>query len=158
MESKVGTNTSVNWPTGIGGKGNEGVAGQIKQTPGAVGYVELIYAVQNKMPLRRSEEWFWEVCKAIARIYHCGAGDSGHSGRLPFFITNAPGPDAYPICGATWLLVYEQQKDAAKGRKACRIPQMGREGREKMATDLQYAPLPDSLQQRVLKRIDEIKM
>ena len=75
-----------------------------------------------------------------------------------FSITNAPGADAYPICGATWLLVYEQQKDAAKGKKLVEFLRWAAKDGEKMATDLQYAPLPDSLQQRVLKRIDEIKM
>src|SRR5437667_249871 len=74
-----------------------------------------------------------------------------------FSITNAPGPDAYPICGATWLLVYEQQKDPAKGKKLVEFLKWAAKDGEKMARDLQYAPLPDSLQQKVLKRIDEIK-
>src|SRR5437868_2954189 len=75
-----------------------------------------------------------------------------------FSITNAPGADAYPIAGATWLLVYEQQKDAAKGRKLVEFLKWAAKDGEKMAKDLQYAPMPDNLQQRVLKRIDEIKM
>src|SRR6266704_5984552 len=75
-----------------------------------------------------------------------------------FSITNAPGKDAYPICGATWLLVYEQQKDATKGKKLVEFLKWAAKDGEKMAKDLDYAPLPDTLQQRVLKRIDEIKM
>jgi len=75
-----------------------------------------------------------------------------------FSITNPPGPDAYPIAGATWLLVYEQQKDAAKGKKLVEFLKWAAKDGEKMAKDLQYAPMPDNLQQRVLKRIDEIKI
>ncbi len=75
-----------------------------------------------------------------------------------FSITNAPGKDAYPISGATWLLVYEQQKDPAKGKKLVAFLKWAAKDGEKMARDLQYAPLPENLQQRVLKRIDEIKM
>ena len=75
-----------------------------------------------------------------------------------FSITNAPGADAYPIAGATWLLVYQQQKDAAKGKKLVEFLKWAAKDGEKMAKDLQYAPMPDNLQQRVLKRIDEIKM
>jgi len=108
-KSKVGTNTSVNWPTGIGGKGNEGVAGQIKQqTPGAVGYVELIYAVQNKMPYAEVKNGSGKFVKPSLESITAALGTADITGRLPLFsITNAPGPDAYPICGATWLLVYE---------------------------------------------------
>src|SRR5437879_11801413 len=75
-----------------------------------------------------------------------------------FSMTNAPGKDAYPIFGATWLLVYEQQKDAAKGKKLVESLKWAAKDGEKMAKDLDYAPLPDSVQQRVLKRINEIKM
>ena len=83
-KTKVGTNTSVNWPTGIGGKGNEGVAGQVKQTPGALGYVELIYAIQNKMPYAEVKNCSWRIREADAGIDHRCAGDGGHSRRLPF--------------------------------------------------------------------------
>ncbi len=126
-KQKVGNNTSVNWPTGIGGKGNEGVSGQVKQTPGAMGYVELIYAIQNKMP-------YADVKNAAGQFVK-----------------------PYPIAGATWLLVYEQQKDAAKGKKLVEFLKWALTKGEGMAKDLNYAPLPDNVQQRVLKRIDEIK-
>jgi phosphate transport system substrate-binding protein len=157
-KTKVGTNTSVNWPTGIGGKGNEGVAGQIKQTPGAVGYVELIYAVQNKMPYAEVKNASGKFVKPSLESITAALGTADIPDDFRFSITNAPGADAYPICGATWLLVYEQQKDAAKGRKLVEFLKWAAKDGEKMAKDLQYAPLPDSLQQRVLKRIEEIKM
>ena len=157
-KQKVGTNTSVNWPTGIGGKGNEGVSGQVKQTPGALGYVELIYAVQNKMPYAEVKNSAGKFVKPSLESITAALATAEIPDDFRFSITNSPGPDAYPISGATWLLVYEQQKDAAKGKKLVEFLKWAAKDGEKMATDLQYAPLPDNLQERVLKRIDEIKM
>jgi len=157
-KSKVGTNTSVNWPTGIGGKGNEGVAGQIKQTPGALGYVELIYAEQNKMPYAEVKNAAGEFVKPSIKSTTAALATADIPDDFRFSITNALGKDAYPICGATWLLVYEQQKDATKGKKLVEFLKWAGKDGEKMAKDLDYAPLPENLQQRVLKRIDEIKM
>ena len=157
-KTKVGTNTSVNWPTGIGGKGNEGVAGQIKQTPGAVGYVELIYAVQNKMPYADVKNSAGEFVKASLESITAAMATAEIPDDFRFSMTNAPGKGAYPIAGATWLLVYERQKDATKGKKLVEFLKWAAKDGEKMAQDLQYAPLPEILQQRVLKRIDDIKM
>src|SRR5437016_2667064 len=157
-KQKVGTNTSVNWPTGLGGKGNEGVAGQIKQTPGALGYVELIYAVQNKMPYADVKNASGKFVKPTLESITAAVATAEIPDDFRFSMTNAPGKDAYPIAGATWLLVYEQQKDAAKGKKLVEFLKWSLTDGEKMAKDLQYAPLPESVQQRVLKRIDEIKM
>ena len=157
-KTKVGTNTSVNWPTGIGGKGNEGVAGQIKQTPGALGYVELIYAVQNKMPYAEIKNAVGEFVKPTLESVTAALATADIPDDFRFSMTNAPGKGAYPIAGATWLLVYQQQKDAAKGKKLVEFLKWSLTDGEKMAKDLQYAPLPESVQQRVLKRIDEIKL
>jgi phosphate transport system substrate-binding protein len=157
-KSKVGTNTSVNWPTGIGGKGNEGVAGQIKQTPGALGYVELIYAVQNKMPYAEVKNAAENFVKPSLESITAALATADIPDDFRFSMTNAPGKDAYPIAGATWLLVYQQQKDAAKGKKLVEFLKWSLTDGEKMAKDLQYASLPESVQQRVLKRIEEIKM
>jgi phosphate transport system substrate-binding protein len=157
-KEKVGNNTSVNWPAGIGGKGNEGVSGQVKQTPGAIGYVELIYATQNKMPYAEVKNSAGQFVKPTIDSVTAAMATANIPDDFRFSMTNAPGKDAYPICGATWLLVYEQQKDATKGKKLVEFLKWAAKDGEKMATDLQYAPLPDSLQQRVLKRIDEIKM
>jgi phosphate transport system substrate-binding protein len=157
-KTKVGTNTSVNWPTGIGGKGNEGVAGQIKQTPGALGYVELIYAVQNKMPYADVKNAAGEFVKPTLESVTAALATADIPDDFRFSMTNAPGKDAYPIAGATWLLVYQQQKDAAKGKKLVEFLKWSVTDGEKMAKDLQYAPLPESVQQRVLKRIGEIKI
>src|SRR5438477_6162810 len=157
-KTKVGTNTSVNWPTGIVGKGNEGVAGQIKQTPGALGYVELIYAIQNKMPYGEVKNSAGNFAKPSIESITAALATADIPDDFRFSITNAPGPDAYSIAGATWLLVYEQQKDATKGKKLVEFLKWAAKDGEKMAKDLQYAPMPESLRQRVLKRIEEIKI
>jgi phosphate transport system substrate-binding protein len=156
-EDTVGKGTSVKWPVGIGGKGNEGVAGQVKQLSGAVGYVELIYAKQNKMP--------YADVKNAAGNFITPALDSVTAAlataKIPddfrFSMVNAPGDKAYPISGATWLLVYERQKDAAKGKKLVEFLNWALTKGEGMASSLDYASLPESVQQRVLERIKTIK-
>jgi phosphate transport system substrate-binding protein len=157
-KEKVGNNTSVNWPTGIGGKGNEGVAGQVKQTPGAIGYVELIYAIQNKMPYAEVKNAAGHFVKPTIESVTAALATAEIPDDFRFSLTNAPGRDAYPIAGATWLLVYAQQKDAVKGKKLVEFLKWALTKGEAMAKNLDYAPLPESVQQRVLKRIDEIKM
>jgi len=156
-KTKVGTNTSVNWPTGIGGKGNEGVAGQVKQTPGAIGYVELIYAIQNKMPYADVKNAAGEFVKPAIESVTAALATAEIPDDFRFSMTNAPGKDAYPIAGATWLLVYQQQKDPAKGKKLVEFLKWAAKDGEKMAQNLDYAPLPDNVQERVLKRVNEIK-
>ncbi len=156
-KKNVGNNTSVNWPTGIGGKGNEGVAGQVKQTPGALGYVELIYAIQNKMPYADVKNSAGKFIKPTPDSVTAAFATADIPDDFRFSMTNAAGEDAYPIAGATWLLVYEQQKDAAKGRKLVEFLKWATRDGEKMAKDLDYAPLPDSLRERMLKRVVEIK-
>jgi phosphate transport system substrate-binding protein len=156
-KQKAGANTSVNWPTGIGGKGNEGVSGQVKQTPGAFGYVELIYALQNKMPYADVKNSAGEFVKPTPDSVTAALATANIPDDFRFSITNAPGKEAYPISGATWLLVYEQQKNPAKGKKLVEFLKWALTKGEGMAKDLNYAPLPADLQQRVLKRIDEIK-
>ena len=156
-KQKAGNNTSVNWPTGIGGKGNEGVSGQVKQTPGAIGYVELIYAIQNKMPYSEVKNAAGQFVNATIESVTAALATANVPDDFRFSMTNAPGESAYPIAGATWLLVYQQQKDAAKGKKLIDFLKWAMTKGEVMAKDLNYAPLPDEVQQRVLKRIDEIK-
>jgi phosphate transport system substrate-binding protein len=157
-KSKVGTNTSVNWPTGLGGKGNEGVAGQIKQTPGALGYVELIYAIQNKMPYADVKNSAGNFVKPSVESITAAMVTAQIPDDFRFSITNAPGAASYPIAGATWLLVYEQQKDATKGKKLVEFLKWALTKGEEMAKQLDYAPLPAELRERVLKRVDQIKM
>jgi phosphate transport system substrate-binding protein len=156
-KTKAGTNTSVNWPTGLGGKGNEGVSGQIKQTPGAIGYVELIYAIQNKMPDAQVKNAAGQFVEPTLESVTAALATAEIPDDFRFSMTNAPGEGSYPIAGATWLLVYEQQKDPAKGKKLIEFLKWALAKGEGMARELNYAPLPDNVQQRVLKRIDDIK-
>jgi len=155
-EKKVGRNTSVKWPTGLGAKGNEGVAGQIKQLPGTLGYVELAYAHQNRLPsaeIKNAGGAF--VSPSIASVTEALA-----SANVPddfrFSVVNPPGQKAYPIAGATWLLVYQQQKDPVKGKKLVEFLNWALTKGEGMAETLDYAPLPAALEQRVLERIKTI--
>ena len=156
-KQKVGTNTSVNWPVGIGGKGNEGVAGQIKQTEGALGYVELIYAIQNKMPYADVQNAAGNFVKPSLESITAAMATAQIPDDFRFSITNAPGEDSYPIAGATWLLVYEQQNDRAKSKKIAEFLKWALTNGEEMAKQLDYAPLPETLRDRVLKRVDKIK-
>ncbi len=156
-KSKVGTNTSVNWPTGLGGKGNEGVSGQVKQTPGAIGYVELIYAKQNKMPVAEVKNSDGVFVGPTVESVTAAMATAQIPDDFRFSITNPAGKDSYPIAGATWLLVYEQQNDAAKGAKLVEFLKWSMAKGEEMAKQLDYAPLPQELRERVLKRINEIK-
>ncbi|MEA3186987.1 MAG: phosphate transport system substrate-binding protein [Chthoniobacter sp.] len=156
-KSKVGTNTSVNWPTGLGAKGNEGVSGQVKQTPGAVGYVELIYALQNKMAFADVKNAAGKSIKPSLESVTAALATADIPDDFRFSMTNAAGDDSYPIAGTSWLLVYQEQKDATKGKKLVEFLKWAETQGEQMAKDLNYAPLPEAVQKRVLSRIDEIK-
>jgi len=156
-EKKVGRNTSVKWPVGLGAKGNEGVAGQVKQLPGTIGYVELAYAHQNKLPvadLKNSSGNF--VRPSLESI-----GEALATAKIPedfrFSMVNPPGEKAYPIAGATWLLVYEHQKDPVKGKKLVEFLNWALTKGEAMSAALDYAPLPEAVQRRVLERVKTIR-
>jgi phosphate transport system substrate-binding protein len=156
-ETKVGRGTSVKWPTGLGGKGNEGVAGQIKQLPGAVGYVELAYAKQNKLPYADVKNSSGKYISATIESITEALATAKIPEDFRFSMVNPPGEKAYPISGATWLLVYEQQKDAAKGKKLVEFLNWAVNKGEGMASSLDYAPLPENVQKRILDRIKTIK-
>ena len=150
-KEKVGAGISPSWPVGLGGKGNDGVAGQIKNTPNTIGYVELAYAVQNKLPLallKNATGSFVEP--SIDAVTAAAAGAS--SSDLLASITNAPGGGSYPISSYTYILVYKNQKDAAKGKALVNFLWWAIHDGEKHAPELHYAPLPDA----VIKRAEEI--
>jgi phosphate transport system substrate-binding protein len=145
--NKVGKGTSVNWPTGLGGKGNEGVTGLVKQTPFSIGYVELIYALANELPYADVKNQAGTFVKPSLESVTAAAAALAQSMPDDFrvSITNAPGPDGYPISGLTWLLVYEKQKDVEKGKKLVQfLKWMMHEG-QRYAPALHYAPLPKSV-------------
>jgi phosphate transport system substrate-binding protein len=145
--SQVGKGTSVSWPLGLGGKGNEGVTGLVKQTPFSIGYVELIYALSNDLPYADVKNSAGSFVKPSLDTVTAAAAGAAQSMPDDFrvSITNAPGAEAYPISGMTWLLVYEKQKDAEKGKKLVQfLDWMMKEG-QKSAAGLGYAPLPESV-------------
>jgi phosphate transport system substrate-binding protein len=156
FKSKVGSGTSVNWPVGLGGKGNDGVTGLVKSTPGSIGYVELAYAIQQKLTIAelKNKDGNW-VRPSIASVTAAAAGmEMPADYRVS--ITNASGKDAYPIAGFTWLLVHKDSKDAAKGKAIVNFLRWALADGEKMATPLDYAPLPREVQERVLKTVDTL--
>ena len=155
----VGKGTSVKWPAGIGvgAKGNEGVAGQVKQLPGAIGYVELIYANQNKLPFADLKNAAGNFITPSLDSVTTALATAKIPDDFRFSMVNAPGDQAYPISGTTWLLVYQHQKDAAKGKKMVEFLNWAMTKGETMAPSLDYAPLPESVQQRVKDLIGTIK-
>jgi phosphate transport system substrate-binding protein len=156
-EKQVGRNTSVKWPAGLGAKGNEGVAGQVKQLPGTIGYVELAYARQNKLPFADLKNSSGKFVTASLDSVTAALASAKVPDDFRFSMVNAPGENSYPISGATWLLVYEQQKDAAKGKKIVEFLNWALAKGEAMASTLDYAPLPEALERRVLERVGTIK-
>lgn len=159
--SKVGKGKEVQWPTGIGAKGNEGVAAQVKQTPGAIGYVELAYAKQNNLPyasIRNAAGQF--VAPTMESIQ---AAAQGAAPNIPansdyrISIVNAPGANAYPISSFTWLLVYRNPPDTAKARLLADFLRWALTEGSAAARALDYAPLPPALADRVKARLDSIQ-
>ncbi len=142
--NKVGRGTSVSWPVGLGGKGNEGVTGLVKQTPGSLGYVELIYALSNELPYASVKNKAGAA--VVPSLDSVTAAAAGFAADMPddfrLSITDAPGEGAYPIAGMTWILVYEKQKDAEKGKKMVKFLDWALSDGQKLALDLHYAPLP----------------
>lgn len=157
-KSQVGSGVSVKWPVGLGGKGNEGVAGSIRQLPGSIGYVELIYAVQNHIPygsVKNAEGAFLKA--SLEGVTAAAASVKNIAADFRVSITNAPGKDAYPISSFTWLLIPAQSKDAAKGKiLADFLNWMVTDG-QKMTSALSYAPLPDNVAQKVKEAIKQVK-
>jgi len=156
-KSQVGTNASVKWPVGMGGKGSEGVAGSIRQLQGSIGYVELIYAVQNNIAYGSVKNSAGNFVKAsLESVTAAAASAAKMPADFRFSITDAPGKDAYPISSFTWLLIPEQSKDAAKGKiLADFLNWMVTDG-QKMTTALSYSPLPDNVAQKVKEAIKQV--
>ena len=157
-KTKVGTSTTVNWPNGLGGKGNEGVAGEVKQNPYAIGYVELIYAIQNKLGYgtmkNKAGQWvdasLESVSAAAATVAATIAPD------LRASIVNAAGDKAYPISGFTWVLAYREMKDEPKAVALTRLLWWNTHDAQKFNADLGYAPLPLEIVKKAEEKIKSI--
>ncbi len=160
--SGPGRGKEIAWPVGLGGKGNEGVSGQVKQTPGAIGYVELAYAKQNRLPSAAIQNASGNFI--VPSPEGMTAAAAGVAEKLPgntdyrLSIVNAAGADAYPISSFTWILVYTQQADSVKGRKLRDFLRWALTEGEKQAAALDYAPLPASMATRLTARLDSIKV
>jgi phosphate transport system substrate-binding protein len=154
-KTTVGRATSVNWPTGLGGKGNEGVTQQVKQTEGAIGYVELIYAISNGLPaalIKNADGAFVEPSLESVSAAASGAR-LGTDTDFRVSITNPPGRDAYPLSSFTWLLVHKESPDSAKARALHSfLIWMFKPEAQRMAADLYYAPLPVSVIELIQRR------
>ena len=158
-KDKVSKGTSVNWPVGLGGKGNEGVTGLIKQTPSSIGYVELIYAAQNKVPYGTVKNSSGTFVKAdLASVTEAA---SGAVKTMPedfrVSITNAPGKNAYPISSFTWLLIPEKFKDGGKRDALKGFVKWAITDGQGFAENLSYAKLPKEVVDRELKAIDKVQ-
>jgi phosphate transport system substrate-binding protein len=156
-QSQVGSSTSVRWPVGLGGKGNEGVAGMIRQMQGGIGYIELIYAVQNKIPYGSVKNAAGDFVKAsLDSVTAAAASAPKMPADFRVSITNAPGKDAYPVSSFTWLLIPEKAKDAAKGKIISDFLTWMVDDGQKMTADLSYAPLPGSVASKVKETIKQL--
>ncbi len=155
--SAVGKGTSVKWQIGMGGKGNEGVAGQIRQLEGSIGYVELIYAVQNKISYGSVKNAAGNFVQAsLDGVTEAAASVKTMPADFRVSITNAPGKTAYPISSFTWLLIPAQSKDAAKGKIIGDFLNWMVTDGQKMAGQLSYAPLPSSVAEKVKAAIKQV--
>lgn len=157
-KGQVGAGTSVKWPVGLGGKGNEGVAGMIRQMQGAIGYIELIYAVQNNIAYGSVKNAAGNFTKAsLDGVTAAAASIKSMPADFRVSITNAPGKDAYPISSFTWLLIPAQSKDPAKGKILADFLNWMVDNGQKMTAELSYAPLPTSVVAKVKDEIKQVK-
>jgi len=158
--SDPGKGTAVKWPTGLGGKGNEGVTALVQQTPGAIGYIELIYALNNKIPFaqiqNKAGNWVDASLAGVTAAASSTAGNMPADFRVS--ITDAPGPDAYPISSFTWLLVYQKQSSKEVGDQIKKFLSWAMTEGQTYAPDLKYAPLPPAVVQKETAQIQQIQV
>jgi len=156
-EVTAGKGTSVKWPVGLGGKGNEGVAGQIRQLEGSIGYVELVYAVENKITYGSVKNAAGNFVKAsLDGVTEAAASSPKMPADFRVSITNAPGKTAYPISSFTWLLIPAQAKDPKKGKIITDFLDWMVSDGQKMTSQLSYAPLPPNVVEKVKAAIKQI--
>jgi len=158
FKEKVGVNASVNWPVGIGGKGNDGVAGVVSQTPGAIGYVELIFALKNNISYGSVQNAAGGIVKASPESVTKAAAGVSMPDDFRVSITNAPGAGAYPISSFTWLLLYENPSDKAMSKVMVDFITWAIGDGQKFATELGYASLPDAVVMKEMGALGKIKV
>lgn len=157
-KEKVGTGTSVKWPLGLGAKGNEGVTGQVKQTPNTIGYVELVYAVQNKLPVALIKNRSGNYIEPTPDSVTAAAAESAANmpADLRVSITDAAGAGSYPLASYTYILVYKEQEEATKGKALVDFLWWAVHDGQRFARELQYVPLPESVVRRVEEKLRSI--
>jgi len=158
FKEKVGVNASVNWPVGIGGKGNDGVAGVVSQTPGAIGYVELIFALKNNISFGSVQNAAGDIVKASPESVTKAAAGVSMPDDFRVSITNAPGAGAYPISSFTWLLLYENPSDKAMSKVMVDFITWAIGDGQKFATELGYASLPEAVVMKEMGALGKIKV
>jgi phosphate transport system substrate-binding protein len=160
FKSKVGVDASLNWPAGVGAKGNEGVAGLVKQTPGALGYTEPAYANRNQIAFGSVQNSAGTFVKATPESVTAAA--SGAAAQMPedfrVSITNAAGEQAYPISSFTWMLFYENPQDKAQARAMTDFMRWALNDGQKYAVELGYSPLPRNVVDMEMKALERIKL
>jgi phosphate transport system substrate-binding protein len=153
-------NTAVKWPTGTGQKGTEGVAGEVKRTPGAIGYVELIYALENKIPYgevqNKEGKYILASLESVTEAAKGAVSDIPED--LRYSLTDKPGKDTYPICGTTWAVVFEDQTGNKNGKALVEFLRWLTHDGQEMAKELRYSRLPKELVERIDKKLDAIKV
>jgi phosphate transport system substrate-binding protein len=159
-KKRVGVATSVNWPTGVGGKGNEGVTGLVRQVPGSIGYVELIYALQNKVAYGSVQNLAGEFVRASVQSVTAAAAAAAAKMPADFrvSITNAEGKGAYPISSFTWLLLYENPKDKAQSKAMVDFVKWALGDGQKFAAAMGYAPLPAEVVKMELAALAKVRV
>ena len=159
-KKRVGVATSVNWPTGVGGKGNEGVSGLVRQVPGSIGYVELVYALQNKIAYGSVQNPAGEFVRASVQSVTAAA--AGAAAKMPadfrVSITNAEGKGAYPVSSFTWLLLYENPQNKAQSRVMVDFMKWALTDGQKFASDMGYAPLPPEVVKMEMAALAKIRV
>ena len=154
---KIGAGKSVNWPAGLGAKGNEGVTGQVKTTPYSIGYIERAYASQNKLPMAEVKNKAGKFVAPSIEAMSAAADAVDMPDELFVSLADAEGDAAYPITGYSYLLVYEDTKDAAKGEALAKYVWWGVHDGQKFAKDLDYAPIPAKVLTKVEARLKELR-
>jgi phosphate transport system substrate-binding protein len=159
-QQKVGKGTSLKWPVGLGGKGNEGVTGLVQQTPGALGYVELIYAIKNNIPFPdiKNHDGNW-ITASLAGVSAAAAGAAANMpSDFRVSITDAPGADSYPISSFTWLLVYKSQKNKAKGEAVVKFLKWALTDGQKYTGALAYGAIPQPVVEKELAQVNKVSI
>ena len=154
--SKVGKGVAVQWPTGLGANGNVGVAQQVKDSPGGIGYVELTYAKQNHMAYADLKNAAGHYVAPTLESMSAAVSTASIPDDFRFSMVNAPRATAYPIAGASWLILFQKQADATRGRKLVEFIRWAVTDGQKLSSKLDYGPLPEELVQRILKQADQV--